>query len=224
MIMRERNCRSPPFVCQLEDKSVPTIRQRVASSTTIYADESSGWDALHAKYEMGRANHSVAFRSEGVRTNQAVRLLLTAAAGGNRHAPSYQRAIPERLCEQDGVTRRQPARAVRDAVAASRCCRPWASGVAAMEGVLAAIRNKTITQDVDSHNLLTVNDSQEFDPLSLVLLGDLVHHSQRKGNAPFLRSGASHWAGGRVVRRPRLHFWIRRFESGPALTKAASLG
>lgn len=47
------------------------IRKRVASGTTIYADEGTGWDALHAKYEMGRVNHSVAFMDEGVCTNQA---------------------------------------------------------------------------------------------------------------------------------------------------------
>lgn len=71
VIMRERGGRSFPFVCRSEDESVPTIRERVVSGTTIYADEASGWDALHAKYDMRRVNHSVSFKDEDACTNQA---------------------------------------------------------------------------------------------------------------------------------------------------------
>ncbi len=70
--MRERGGKSLPFVCETEDQSVPVIRARVMSGTTVYADESSSWDALHAKYEMQRVNHSIMFQDEGkVDTNQA---------------------------------------------------------------------------------------------------------------------------------------------------------
>ena len=72
IIMRERGGKSLPFVCQTEDQSVPVIRERVLSGTTVYADESSSWDALHAKYEMQRVNHSIMFQDEGkADTNQA---------------------------------------------------------------------------------------------------------------------------------------------------------
>jgi ISXO2-like transposase domain len=43
----------------------------VAPGTTIYADESSSWDGLHAHYDARRINHSIAFHDEGVDTNQA---------------------------------------------------------------------------------------------------------------------------------------------------------
>ncbi len=72
IIMRERGGKSLPFVCQTEDQSVPVIRSRVLSGTTVYADEASSWDALHANYDMHRVNHSIMFQDEGkADTNQA---------------------------------------------------------------------------------------------------------------------------------------------------------
>ncbi|MBC8158836.1 MAG: IS1595 family transposase [Alphaproteobacteria bacterium] len=64
VIMRQREGRSLPFVFRSEDQSVPTIRARVESGTTVFADEAAGWDELHASYEMGRVNHSVNFVDE----------------------------------------------------------------------------------------------------------------------------------------------------------------
>lgn len=71
VVMRQRGGRTLPFVFRSEDQSVPTIRARVASGTTVYADEASGWDELHAVYETKRINHSLAFEDEGACTNQA---------------------------------------------------------------------------------------------------------------------------------------------------------
>ena len=71
VVMRQRGGRTLPFVFRSEDQSVPTIRARVASGTTVYADEASGWDELHATYETKRINHSLAFTDEGACTNQA---------------------------------------------------------------------------------------------------------------------------------------------------------
>jgi transposase-like protein len=70
-VMRQRDGRTLPFVFRSEDKSVPTIRQRVATGTTVFADEASSWDELHARYEMKRINHSIAFEDDGACTNQA---------------------------------------------------------------------------------------------------------------------------------------------------------
>lgn len=71
VVMRQRKGRTLPFVFRSEDQAVPTIRNRVASGTTVFADEASSWDDLHASYDMKRINHSVAFMDEGVCTNQA---------------------------------------------------------------------------------------------------------------------------------------------------------
>jgi len=71
VVMRQRGGRTLPFVFRSEDQSVPTIRARVAAGTTVYADEASGWDELHAAYETKRINHSLAFEDDGACTNQA---------------------------------------------------------------------------------------------------------------------------------------------------------
>ncbi len=71
VIMRERGGKSLPFVVANEGDAVPFVRDRVGTLATIYADEGSGWDALHAGWDMRRVNHSIAFMDEGVCTNQA---------------------------------------------------------------------------------------------------------------------------------------------------------
>jgi transposase-like protein len=71
VIMRERKGRSLPFVVANEGDACPIVRDRVGTLATIYADEGTGWDALHAGWETKRVNHSVAFMDEGVCTNQA---------------------------------------------------------------------------------------------------------------------------------------------------------
>lgn len=71
VIMRERNGKSLPFVFDDEGDAMREIPQRVASGSTVYADEASCWDALHAKFDTRRINHSVAFSDEGACTNQA---------------------------------------------------------------------------------------------------------------------------------------------------------
>jgi transposase-like protein len=71
VIMRERGGKSLPFVVANEGDAVPYVRGHVGTLATIYADEGSGWDALHAGWETHRVNHSVAFMDEGVCTNQA---------------------------------------------------------------------------------------------------------------------------------------------------------
>ena len=69
--MRERGGRTLPFVVITEDQAVPFVRQAVAHGSTVYADEASSWDALHAFYDARRINHSIAFHDEGADTNQA---------------------------------------------------------------------------------------------------------------------------------------------------------
>ncbi|MCW5752662.1 MAG: IS1595 family transposase [Alphaproteobacteria bacterium] len=71
VVMRERNGKTLPFVFDGEDEALPTIAQRVKAGSTVYADEASCWDALHARFAAKRVNHSVAFKDEDACTNQA---------------------------------------------------------------------------------------------------------------------------------------------------------
>ena len=71
VVMRERKGKALPFVFKSEDESVPTILERVEDGSTVYADEASSWDSLHAKYLTKRINHSIAYQDEDACTNQA---------------------------------------------------------------------------------------------------------------------------------------------------------
>jgi len=71
VIMRERGGRSLPFIVANEGDACPIVRDRVGTLATIYADEGTGWDALHSGWDTKRVNHSIAFMDEGVCTNQA---------------------------------------------------------------------------------------------------------------------------------------------------------
>jgi transposase-like protein len=71
VIVRERGGRSVPVVVGKESDAIPFIRERVASGAVVHADESRGWDMLHASYDMRRINHSVAYSLDGACTNQA---------------------------------------------------------------------------------------------------------------------------------------------------------
>jgi transposase-like protein len=71
VVMRERNGHTLPFVFDDEHEALSTIHARVEHGSTVYADEASCWDALHAKFAAKRVNHSVAFKDEDACTNQA---------------------------------------------------------------------------------------------------------------------------------------------------------
>lgn len=92
VVMRERGGRTLPMVFRSEDEAVPTIRARVASGTRLFADEASSWDALHARFDMKRINHSVAFSDDGACTNQAESFFsrLRRAEWGQHHHISGQ--------------------------------------------------------------------------------------------------------------------------------------
>jgi hypothetical protein len=72
VVAREILGRTLPFIVSHEAAAAPLIRQRVASGTTVHADESRAWDILHASYPMMRVNHSREFKSDdGACTNEA---------------------------------------------------------------------------------------------------------------------------------------------------------
>jgi transposase-like protein len=71
IVMRERNGKTLSFVAPSEDAAVPTIRERVAKGSTVYADEAAHWDVLHARYLTKRINHSLSYADGQTSTNQA---------------------------------------------------------------------------------------------------------------------------------------------------------
>jgi hypothetical protein len=71
VVMRERNGRTLPYVCQSEDQAVPVVRTYVEKGATVYADEASMWDQLHAAYETKRINHSVEYANGDASINWA---------------------------------------------------------------------------------------------------------------------------------------------------------
>jgi transposase-like protein len=71
MVMRERKGKTLTFVSKSEDAAVPTLRDRIEVGTTVYADEASHWDQLHARYLTKRINHSHAYSDGEACTNQA---------------------------------------------------------------------------------------------------------------------------------------------------------
>ncbi len=71
VVMRERDGQTLPFVAKSEAAGVPVIEATVAKDATIYADEASTYDALHANYDVKRINHSEAYSADGACTNWA---------------------------------------------------------------------------------------------------------------------------------------------------------
>ena len=71
VVMRERGGRSLPFVAKSEAASVPAINEHVANDSTVYADDSSAWDVLHASYPTKRINHSECYSNGDACTNWA---------------------------------------------------------------------------------------------------------------------------------------------------------
>jgi hypothetical protein len=71
VIIRERGGDSLPAVFKTEAAAQNFIRSHVRPGTIVNADEASGWDALHAKYEMKRINHQEAYSLDGACTNWA---------------------------------------------------------------------------------------------------------------------------------------------------------
>ena len=61
VIIRERGGKTLPGIFRNEADALNFIRQNVAPETTLYADEASGWNALHARYELHRINHQESY-------------------------------------------------------------------------------------------------------------------------------------------------------------------
>lgn len=71
IVARERDGKTITFVAKSEAAAVSALHDRIAEGSTVYADEASHWDALHASYETKRINHSEAYSKEDACTNMA---------------------------------------------------------------------------------------------------------------------------------------------------------
>lgn len=71
VVVRQRKGRTLPFVTSNEAHGVMIAKRVVKSGSTIFADEASHWDALHASFKTRRINHSEAYSLDGACTNQA---------------------------------------------------------------------------------------------------------------------------------------------------------
>lgn len=71
VVLRQREGRTLPFALTSEAEGVSMVKNRVAKGTIVHADEAASWDDLHARYEMKRINHQVAYSLDGACTNGA---------------------------------------------------------------------------------------------------------------------------------------------------------
>lgn len=71
VVMRERDGEAKTFVARSEAEGVATVAKTVEAGATIYADEASCYDALHAKFLTKRINHSEAYSTPEACTNMA---------------------------------------------------------------------------------------------------------------------------------------------------------
>lgn len=71
VVLRQRDGRTLPFAMTSEAEGVSLVNKRVAKGSVIHADEAASWDDLHARYEMKRINHQVAYSLDGACTNLA---------------------------------------------------------------------------------------------------------------------------------------------------------
>jgi len=71
VVARERGGRSIVSVFKAEVDSLGFIINRVNPASKLVTDEAAGWNALHAKFEMSRIDHSKAYSEAGVYSNGA---------------------------------------------------------------------------------------------------------------------------------------------------------
>ena len=109
VIMRERNGRSLPFVVKNEAASAPAVKEHVAPNSTVYADDASAWDVLHASYpDKADQSFDLLFGRRSLH-ELGGKLLLTLAPRRSRHSPSYRRSVSWTVCGRNGLARRSSA-------------------------------------------------------------------------------------------------------------------
>lgn len=108
IVMRQRGGDALPFVAKSEASSLPTIRNRVEDGATIFADDATGWNALHAKYATKRINHSECYSDGEANTNQAESFfsrLRRAEIGMHHHISGYLSAYSSEMAWRENFRR-----------------------------------------------------------------------------------------------------------------------
>jgi hypothetical protein len=92
VVARERKGRTKTTVTRQEADGIDFVAKVVRPGSVVHADEASHWDALHAKFETMRINHSEAYSLNGACTNQAESFLarLRRMVRGQHHHVSPQ--------------------------------------------------------------------------------------------------------------------------------------
>jgi hypothetical protein len=103
-------------VFRSEDAALPTLNQRIEVGSTVYADEASHWDALHALFLIKRVNHTLAYSDNGASTNMAESFfsrLRRAEIGMHHHiAGPYLHAYSSEMAWREDNRRRSKWRAL----------------------------------------------------------------------------------------------------------------
>ena len=60
-----------PAVFASQDAALGFIKTRIDRASTVHADEATAWNALHARFDTRRINHSVEYANDDAGTNQA---------------------------------------------------------------------------------------------------------------------------------------------------------
>lgn len=106
--MRPRDGATVTRVFKSEDQAVPAINKIVEPGSTIYADEASSWDALHATYEAKRINRSEAYSHDEANTNMAesffsrlrgLKSAYTTISGGVICTPTHRKWLGEKTID-----------------------------------------------------------------------------------------------------------------------------
>lgn len=71
VIVRERDGQSLPMVFKTEAEATNWIARRVDPATVLHADEAPSWNSLHARFDVRRVNHELAYSTDESCTNQA---------------------------------------------------------------------------------------------------------------------------------------------------------
>jgi hypothetical protein len=111
VVIRQHGGDSIPAVFKSEAAAVGFIRAHVKPGTVANADEASGWDSLHARFEMKRINHQEAYSLDVACTNWAESYFSRPRRGeiGHHHhisGPYLVRYAQEAAFREDAPPRR----------------------------------------------------------------------------------------------------------------------
>nr|WP_066817979.1 IS1595 family transposase [Sphingomonas mali] len=133
VVVRERDGDMLTFVGKSEADGVEIVATVVEAGAVVHADEASHWDALHARYETLRINHSEAYSLNGACTNMAESFfsrLRRAEIGTHHHisGPYLYAYAGEMAWREDNrrVSNGTQAHMVGEAAMASGVSRKWA--------------------------------------------------------------------------------------------------